>query len=61
MARSEAEVQARINRALKESGGLFTSEINDLVSERSDIRSGNIGGGLNTFSAPSSTFERGSW
>ncbi len=59
MARSEAEVQARINRALKESGGLFTSEINDLVSERSDIRSGNIGGGLNTFSAPSSTFERG--
>ena len=39
MARSEAEVQAEINRALKESRGLFTSEINDLVAERSDIRS----------------------
>ena len=52
MARSEAEVQARINRALKESGGLFTSEINDLVAERSDIRSAPP--------APtSSTFERG--
>ena len=39
MARSEAEVQAEINRALRESGGSWTSELNDLVSERSDIRS----------------------
>jgi len=52
MARSEAEVQAEINRALRESGGSWTSELNDLVSERSDIRSAPP--------APtSSTFEEG--
>jgi GH24 family phage-related lysozyme (muramidase) len=39
MARSEAEVQAEINRALRESGGSWTSELNNLVAERSDIRS----------------------
>ncbi len=52
MARSEAEVQAEINRALRESGGSWTSELNDLVAERSDIRSAPP--------APtSSTFEEG--
>jgi len=52
MARSEAEVQAEINRALRESGGSWTSELNNLVAERSDIRSAPP--------APtSSTFERG--
>ena len=38
--RTEADVQAEINASLEASGGEWTSELNDLVSERSNIRSG---------------------
>ena len=37
--RSETQVQADINKALKDSGGAWTSELNDLVSERDSARS----------------------
>tara|TARA_R100001510_G_scaffold39321_1_gene35771 strand:- start:127 stop:2019 length:1893 start_codon:yes stop_codon:yes gene_type:complete len=36
--RSETQVQADINKALKDSGGAWTSELNDLVSERDSAR-----------------------
>jgi len=38
--RDEKSVQADINRALKESGGQWTSNLNDLVAERDRARSG---------------------
>jgi len=53
--RSEAEIQADINQALKESGGSWTSELNDLVAERDVARSsgGNSGSSSsNVTSAP---------
>ena len=37
--RSETQVQADINKALKDSGGAWTSELNTLVSERDSARS----------------------
>jgi len=37
--RSETQVQADINKALKDSGGEWTSELNTLVSERDSARS----------------------
>jgi hypothetical protein len=40
--RSEADVQKDINNALKESGGAWTPELNDLVAER-DAARGNGG------------------
>lgn len=42
--RDEKSVQKDINRGLKESGGKFTREINDLVAERTRARSGDTGG-----------------
>jgi len=41
--RTETQVQADINKALKDSGGEWTSELNDLVSERDSART-NDGG-----------------
>jgi hypothetical protein len=38
--RDEKSVQADINKALKDSGGKWTSNLNDLVSERDRARSG---------------------
>ena len=38
--RTEQQVQDDINKALKDSGGAWTSELNDLVSERDDARAG---------------------
>lgn len=38
--RTEQQVQDDINQALKDSGGAWTSELNDLVSERDDARAG---------------------
>jgi predicted nucleic acid-binding Zn-ribbon protein len=43
--RSEADIQKDINDALSASGGQWTSELNDLVSERDVARSGGGGGG----------------
>lgn len=42
--RDEETVQKEINRGLKESGGKFTPEINNLVAERTRVRSGDTGG-----------------
>jgi hypothetical protein len=42
--RTESQIQADINQALQDSGGAWTSELNDLVSERDSARS-NEGGG----------------
>jgi len=42
--RSETQIQADINKALKDSGGTWTAELNDLVSERDSARN-NDGGG----------------
>lgn len=46
--RDEAAVQADINRSLRESGGQWTSNLNDLVAERDRARSGGAtsGGGI---------------
>ena len=38
--RTEQQVQDDINKALKDSGGAWTSELNDLVAERDDARAG---------------------
>ena len=38
--RTEQEVQDDINQALKDSGGAWTPELNDLVAERDDVRAG---------------------
>lgn len=43
--RSEADIQKDINNALKESGGAWTPELNDLVAERDVARGGGGGGG----------------
>lgn len=45
--RTESQIQADINAALDASGGAWTSELNDLVSERDSARSneGSSGGG----------------
>ena len=47
--RTESQIQADINQALQDSGGVWTSELNDLVSERDDARS-NTGGTTTTSS-----------
>jgi len=51
--RDEKSVQADINKALKESGGKWTSNLNDLVAERDRARSGKTstssGGGQGFF------------
>ena len=51
--RTEADVQADINASLDASGGEWTSELNDLVSERTAIRSG--GGSTASTSSSSSS------
>ncbi len=38
--RTEQQVQDDINQALKDSGNQWTSELNDLVAERDDVRAG---------------------
>jgi len=45
--RTEADIQADINSALSASGGEWTSELNDLVSERDSARSNEGGGSSN--------------
>lgn len=51
--RDESAVQADINRSLRESGGQWTSNLNDLVAERDRARSGGAtsSGGLASLSA----------
>jgi hypothetical protein len=44
--RSAAQVQKDINKALKESGGAWTSQLNALVSERSAAREAEKGGSV---------------
>ena len=43
--RDEKSVQADINKALKDSGGKWTSNLNDLVAERDRARAGSSSGG----------------
>lgn len=43
--RDEKSIQADINKALKDSGGKWTSNLNDLVSERDRARAGSSSGG----------------
>ena len=45
--RTESQIQADINAALSASGGAWTSELNDLVSERDSARSNEGGGSSN--------------
>lgn len=52
--RTEQQVQDDINSALKDSGGAWTSELNDLVSERDDVRAGGTTTTTTTTSSSSS-------
>ena len=52
--RTEQQVQDDINQALKDSGGAWTSELNDLVAERDDARAGTTTTTTTTTSSSSS-------
>jgi hypothetical protein len=52
--RTEQQVQDDINKALKDSGGAWTSELNDLVAERDDARAGTTTTTTTTTSSSSS-------
>ena len=56
--RTEQQIQDDINKALKDSGGAWTSELNSLVSERDDARAGTTTTTTKTTTTAASTSSR---